>query len=84
MLMIDPISVQNSSNRIYSLDLANLVEYRIEAFGILDIEAQSPLEDAVVALHRYGPHVYAEIPGYDLREIQKYAHAVDSAYLDVG
>lgn len=67
---------------LYSLYLADAVHHRVQAFGILDVEADRPFEYAVVALDGDFADVDAEVAADDLRQVEQDAHAVDAAQGD--
>ena len=69
---------------IDALNLTDIIQQRIEAHDILDIQTYRSLEHAIVRMDIYSAHIYAEVGCYNTRQIQEHSRAVDTAKLNRG
>lgn len=73
------VSVHGSFDGFDALDLADAVHDGIQALGVLHVEADASLEDAVVAVDVHLADVDVEVVADDLGQIEQDAHPVDAA-----
>ena len=59
--------VKQSLYPIDALNVADVIQQRIEAYDVLNIEAYRTLEDAVVRMDVHRTHIYAEVGCYKSR-----------------
>ena len=76
------LALCSSFDAFDALYVAELVHQGVECVGILYVDAQNTLENAVVTTDGYLAYIDAEIVRYDMCNLQQQPHTVDASQLD--